>query len=208
MEALSSILIVDDAPENLTMLTSMLTGQGYHVRPAINGQIALQAIRKLPPDLILLDIVMPGMDGYEVCRQVKADATTRDIPVIFMSARQETLDKVKAFEVGGIDYITKPFQVEEVLARVETHVTLRNLQKHLEEQNAQLQEALDNIKTLKGLLPICASCKKIRDDHGYWNQLEEYIEKHSEALFSHGLCPECMEKLYAEQHWYKNRQGS
>jgi len=141
-----NILVVDDKPENLDLLTQILTLDGYQVRPAINGQIALAAVRNLPPDLILLDIMMPGLNGYEVCQQLKTDATTRDIPVIFLSALNETLDKVKAFEVGGVDYITKPFEVREVLARVETHLTLRNMQRRLQAQNIQLQQELNERK--------------------------------------------------------------
>lgn len=204
-----NIVIVDDSPENLNVLTRMLSEQGYQVRPAINGELALKATRKALPDLLLLDIMMaPGIDGYEVCRQLKADAATREIPIIFMSALHETINKVKAFEIGGVDYITKPFQIEEVLARVHTHLSLRKLQTRLEEKNAQLEEALASVKTLRGLLPICANCKKIRDDQGYWKQIEVYIENHSEALFSHGLCPECAEALYADQEWYQQRQHS
>jgi PleD family two-component response regulator len=203
-----NILIVDDSPENLSVLTRMLAEQGYQVRPAISGELALKAIPKACPDLILLDIMMaPGLDGYEVCRRIKADEQTRDIPIIFMSALHDTVNKIKAFEFGGVDYITKPFQVEEVLARVNTHLALRRLQQRLEEKNTQLEEALASVKTLRGLLPICANCKKIRDDHGYWKQIEEYIESHSEALFSHGLCPDCADKLYADQEWYQKAQG-
>jgi len=138
----NEILVVDDVPENLTTLTRMLAKQGYIVRPAINGEVALKAVQSVPPDLILLDIMMPGMDGYEVCRQLKADEQTRDIPVIFLSILGDTEDKVKAFEVGGVDYITKPFEVEEVLARVKTHLTLRNIQKQLQEQNVQLRQEI------------------------------------------------------------------
>jgi PleD family two-component response regulator len=204
-----NILIVDDSPENLSVLTRMLAEEGYQVRPAISGELALKAIQKSPPDLVLLDIMMaPGIDGYEVCRQLKVSVVTRDIPIVFMSALHDTVNKVKAFDVGGVDYITKPFQIEEVLARVHTHLALRRLQKHLENKNAQLEDALSSVKTLRGLLPICASCKKIRDDQGYWKQIEEYIENHSEALFSHGLCPDCADKLYADQEWYqKHRKG-
>ena len=203
-----NILIIDDSPENLSVLTRMLVEQGYQARPAISGELALKAIPKARPDLILLDIMMaPGLDGYEVCRRLKADELTRDIPIVFMSALHDTINKIKAFECGGVDYITKPFQVEEVLARVNTHLALRRLQQRLEEKNAQLEEALASIKTLRGLLPICANCKKIRDDHGYWKQIEEYIESHSEALFSHGLCPDCADKLYADQEWYQKAQG-
>ena len=133
-----NILIVDDVPANLKVLTSMLTEQGYQVRPAINGQVALTAVRETPPDLILLDIVMPGMDGYEVCERLKADEQTRDIPIIFISALDATGDKVNAFTAGGVDYVPKPFQVEEVLARINTHLTLRNLQRSLQEQIAEL----------------------------------------------------------------------
>ena len=110
----------------------------------------------------------------------------------------ETVDKVKAFSIGAVDYITKPFQVEEVLARVHTHITLSNLQKSLQEKNTQLQKAIDEIKTLRGIIPICAHCKKVRDDKGYWNQVEVYIHNHSEAEFSHGICPQCIKDLYPD----------
>ena len=123
------ILIVDDTPEHLTVLRQMLAEQNYMVRPALNGEIAIKAANESPPDLILLDIRMPGMDGYEVCQQLKSEEKTRKIPVIFISALNELDDKVKAFSLGGVDYITKPFQTEEVLARIKTHLKLRNLQK-------------------------------------------------------------------------------
>jgi signal transduction histidine kinase len=137
-----NILIVDDSAENLRVLTDMLTEQGYLVRPAINGHVALKAIQNTLPDLILLDILMPGIDGYEVCRRLKADAHTKDVPVLFMSALNEVVDKVKAFEVGGIDYVTKPFYPEEVLARLHTHLALRRLHCALQEQNVRLQQEI------------------------------------------------------------------
>jgi len=135
----ANILIVDDTPANLRLLTGILAEHGHKVRAAPNGTLALQAAQSDPPDLILLDIMMPGLDGYAVCVQLKADGRTRDIPVIFLSALAEAMDKVKAFSVGGVDYITKPFQTMEVLARVETHLALRNLQDRLKKQNLQLQ---------------------------------------------------------------------
>ncbi len=135
-----NILIVDDKPENLKVLMSMLNQQGYQVRPAISGRLALTASLENKPDLILLDITMPQMNGYEVCQHLKEHPHTCDVPVIFISALDEAMDKVKAFEVGGIDYVTKPFQVEEVLARVETHLSLRHLQQQLEQTNQQLSE--------------------------------------------------------------------
>lgn len=134
-----SILIVDDTPANLRLLSGMLSEEGYRVRPVPNGRLALQSASADPPDLILLDINMPEMDGYETCRRLKSDPLLKTIPVIFVSALSETLDKVKAFGVGAVDYITKPFQVEEVLARVETHLTNRHLQRQLELHNRNLQ---------------------------------------------------------------------
>lgn len=136
-----NILVVDDTLANLRFLSKMLTKQGYKVRGVSNGTRALKAAQLEPPDLVLLDIKMPEMNGYEVCKKLKADERTQPIPVIFLSALDELSNKIKAFEVGGIDYITKPFQAEEVLARVETHLALRNLQKQLEAQTEELQIA-------------------------------------------------------------------
>jgi two-component system NtrC family sensor kinase len=123
-----NILIVDDTPANLRLLSQMLAEHGYQVRPVPDGPLALAAARAEPPDLILLDVRMPEMNGYEVCEHLKGDAQTRDIPIIFISALDATQDKVRAFAVGGVDYVTKPFQAAEVLARVETHLALRELQ--------------------------------------------------------------------------------
>jgi CheY-like chemotaxis protein len=194
-----TILVVDDNPHNLRLLAGILNTHGYKTRLAPNGERALATIRKEAPDLILLDIMMPGMDGYAVCRQLKADRQEiAGIPIIFISALHETNDKVKAFSIGGVDYITKPFKSEEVLARVNTHLMLHHLQLQMEKKNAALQKALAEIKILRGLIPICASCKRIRNDEGYWEEIESYISDHSEAIFSHGCCPECIAKLYPE----------
>ena len=125
----ANILIVDDTPANLLLLVRMLTERGYHARPVLSGKLALEAARAEPPDLILLDITMPEMNGYEVCERLKADAALKEIPVIFISALNETVDKVKAFRVGAVDYVTKPFQFDEVYARVQTHLQLRRLEK-------------------------------------------------------------------------------
>lgn len=146
-----NILIVDDTPNNLRLLSSMLARQGYEVRSAISGSVALMAVRTVPLDLILLDINMPKMNGYEVCERLKADPETREIPVIFLSALGEPLDKVQAFQVGGVDYITKPFQVEEVLARVENHLTLRRVQIELQRAKAEALRALAQEQELNRL---------------------------------------------------------
>lgn len=133
------ILIVDDLPDNLRVLSNTLTKQGYQVRCAKNGSMALRGVQAAVPDLILLDIKMPDMDGYQVCQHLKATPSSSDIPVIFMSALDDVLDKVKAFEVGGIDYITKPFQVEEVLARVKSQLALQSAKKEIHQLNAALE---------------------------------------------------------------------
>jgi phosphoserine phosphatase RsbU/P len=137
----ANILIVDDTPANLQVLAGMLKERGYKVRPVPSGKLALLAAQRDPPDLILLDINMPVMNGYEVCEQLKADDRLQSIPVIFISALTEELDKVKAFAFGGVDYITKPFQMEELHARVETHLKLSRLQSALEDSHARLAKA-------------------------------------------------------------------
>lgn len=198
METPKSILVVDDTPDNLRVLNAILTKAGYEPRLLPSGKMALESLKVEQPDIILLDICMPEMDGFEVCAQIKKNPEMRDIPIIFISALSDTEDKVKAFSTGGVDYITKPFKEEEVLARIDTHIHLYRLQKELQQKNEELQQALDTVKTLNGLLPICSSCKKIRDDDGYWNQIEAYISRHSDAEFSHSICPECAIKLYPE----------
>jgi two-component system sensor histidine kinase/response regulator len=131
-----NILIVDDVPDNLKVLSGILKEIGYKIRPVLNGQLALQVAENETPDLILLDIMMPGIDGYEVCRQLKLNPKLNEIPVIFISALNDTMDIVNAFKSGGVDYITKPFQAEEVSARVATHIKISEQSKELKELNA------------------------------------------------------------------------
>ncbi|MFB2838998.1 response regulator [Floridanema evergladense] len=142
----ANILVVDDTPDNLRLLVGMLTENGYKVRPVMDGELALTGAKAMLPDLILLDINMPTMNGYEVCKKLKESELTREVPVIFLSALDEALDKVKAFQVGGIDYVTKPFQVEEILARVETHLAIRQLQKNLTTKNQELELTVQQLQ--------------------------------------------------------------
>ncbi|MEZ4526531.1 MAG: response regulator [Desulfobacterales bacterium] len=228
------ILAVDDTAVNLHLLKTLLSAQGYTVQSAPGGSHALKYLMDRScelPDLILLDIRMPPPDGYEVCRVLKNEERTRDIPVIFISALNETIDKVRAFSLGGVDYITKPFQADEVMSRIRTHLNLQRMHKVLREKNLQMEKeiaqrkqaeealrrqshelrenvaekdhliselknAMAEIKTLSGLLPICAGCKKIRNDKGYWEQIEVYIREHADVSFTHGICPECKLRLY------------
>jgi formate hydrogenlyase transcriptional activator len=136
----ASILVVDDTPHNISILFDALSHYGYQVLTERDGKSAIEQIRYARPDLILLDVMMPGMDGFETCRRLKSDPDTADIPVIFMTAMTETIDKVNGFNMGAVDYITKPFQLPEMMARVQTHLTLRQLQRELEQTNAQLEE--------------------------------------------------------------------
>lgn len=183
------VMIVDDAAENLWVLIELLKDD-YHVIPLKNGKAALKKLAEDPlPDLALLDIVMPEMNGYELCTRLKADPRTKEIPVIFITAVSEVMDDARAFELGAVDYVPKPFNPLTVKARVNTHIKLHRTLK-------KLQNALKDIRTLSGLIPICASCKKIRDDEGFWNQVETYIAERSEVRFSHGICPECRDKFY------------
>src|SRR5476649_1362523 len=142
----ASILVVDDTPANLQVLAGMLKDRGYKVRPVPSGKLALLAARRNPPDLILLDIHMSEMNGYEVCEHLKADDNLKAIPIIFISALTESLDKVKAFAIGGVDYLTKPFQMEELHARVETYLKLRRLQIDLEQYSRHLEMARERLK--------------------------------------------------------------
>jgi diguanylate cyclase (GGDEF)-like protein len=145
-----NLLIVDDTPDNLRTLSGILTHQGYEARTVISGQMALTVVETVPPELILLDVRMPDLDGYEVCRALKANPATQDIPVIFLSALDDVNGKVKAFEVGGVDYITKPFHAAEVLARVKTHLSLRRLRQELQLVNRELRR-LANLDSLTQL---------------------------------------------------------
>lgn len=160
-----SIVIVDDNPNNLQVLSGILQQAGFKARPALSGEIALRAITASVPDLVLLDIRMPGMDGYETCRRLKADALTHDIPVIFISALTETADKLAAFRAGGVDYVSKPFQAEEVLARVRTHMQLRHMHRDLESQVA------DRTAELR------VTCDALRESQGqYRRMLEQTVQ--------------------------------
>lgn len=161
LKAKTNILIVDDIPANISLLVQILSDRGYKVRVATNGKLALQSVRSNPPDLILLDIKMPEMDGYEVCRQLKSSDLTSNIPIIFISALDAVLDKVAAFTVGGVDYIPKPFEPMEVLARVEHQLRLREFQLELQTQNAQLQLLLTTAQAISSAVDVDSALEVI-----------------------------------------------
>lgn len=188
------VLIVDDEPLALEAIQGMLESMDYKVAgKAADGQQAIEATGLLHPDVILMDIKMPRMDGIEAAHQIQQHCPT---PVVLLTAyeTQEYVEQAGAAGVGA--YLVKPPQAQALrraitiaMARFGDLVELRRL-------NTQLEDALAKVQVLSGLIPICASCKKIRDDEGYWNQLEDYISAHSEAQFSHGICPDCARKLY------------
>jgi two-component system, sensor histidine kinase and response regulator len=161
----NTILIVDDQPTNLKMLFSFLQESGFKVLVAQTGESAIKKLEKVSPDLILLDVMLPGLDGFETCRRLKATAQTKDIPVIFMTALSESMDRIKGLKVGAVDYITKPFQQEEVLARIENQLQLRRLQKQLEDQNQQLQQEIKNRRKIEERLQVVIQAA----NDGFWD---------------------------------------
>ena len=190
-----NIMVVDDTPVNLKILNRLLMNDGYDVRPAPNGRLALSGAKAIPPDLILLDIVMPDMDGFEVCRRLKADEQTRDIPIIFCSSLNEPTHKVKAFSEGGVDYILKPFQQEELLARVRTHITLDSLQKSLREKNIELSKIFN--ASADGMWVVDKDFNVLRINYPFLTLLgksgESVIGKKCYDVFPMAVChgPDC-----------------
>jgi CheY-like chemotaxis protein len=205
-----AILIVDDSPDQHLLLRSILTNAGHADIVSVDSAQAAFATLGLdggsasvPIDLILMDILMPEMDGVTACRQIKQQGHLQDIPVIMVTAKNDLANLQEAFSAGAMDYINKPVNNVELLARVASALTLKGemdrrkaREAELRRSNEELHRALSEVKVLRGLIPICASCKKIRNDGGLWQQLEEYLGEHSEAEFSHGLCQPCIKKLY------------
>ncbi len=217
------ILIIDDDMSSVALLQRRLESSGYtDIQTTTSAKEGLLLVQKDPPDLVILDIVMPEMDGYGFCKQLRKKKQALDIPVIMMTGAALDSDEAikKTFDAGSTDFITKPIKNTEFLARVKTALTLKKAHDDLKKELAkrkrsetkqkklvkELQEALNHVKQLQGMLPICAECKKIKDDTGYWQKLEEYIEERSETEFTHGLCPECALRLYPDIDWEFNKK--
>ena len=196
---LARVLVVEDAPINVEIVLNLL-GQDpdLSVVVARTGGEALAAVRSDPPDLTLLDVGLPDVDGYTVCQCLKAEPLSQKIPVIFLTSRDEPEDVVRGFEAGGVDYITKPFEALELKARVACHLAQKRWADAERALITKLEAALAEVNALSGLIPICAWCKQVRDDSGYWQQVESYVSHHSQAKFSHGVCPDCLPKLKAQ----------
>ncbi len=195
------ILIAEDDVTSRHMIELMLRKWAYEVVIACNGDEAWQALQaENPPELAILDWMMPGMDGVEICRRIRESMTSSLIYVILLTSRDRKEDIVSGLVAGANDYVTKPFEPEELRARIKVGERIIGLQSALSDRVKELQKALAQIKTLRGLLPICAHCHKIRDDQQVWQRLEKYVVEHSDAEFSHSICPECRAKHYPKSH--------
>ncbi len=242
MEEKVKILIAEDSPTQALKLQEFLEKNDFDVIVAKNGKKAVDLIQKEKPLILISDVIMPEMSGYELCAWVRNTEEFKDMPIILLTSLSDPENIIKGLEAGADNFVTKPYSEKFLLARIhyitsnlefrgisETemgieiyfsgkkhHITSSRMQildllfsafenaveknKELQQTNKELQEALDTVKTLKGLVPICANCKKIRNDDGYWEQVESYVMNHTDAEFSHGICPDCMKKLYPEYY--------
>lgn len=190
------ILIAEDEKTSRHILEKTLTKAGHDVVAVEDGLKALTSIQKDLPDILITDWMMPHLDGLELCLRVRALNLSSYVYIILWTALTEKENIIKGLDAGADDYITKPFDRTELLARVRAGERIIQLETSLRQKNRELSESLAQVKRLKGLLPICMFCKKIRNDENYWQQVEDYIARHSEADFSHGICPECYEKHF------------
>jgi DNA-binding response OmpR family regulator len=195
------ILVAEDEEFNRSLLTRALTKWGHEVLEATDGGEAWEKLRSPdPPNLVVLDWIMPVMDGLDLVSKIRGSSTSEDLYtyVIMLTQKGQKEEIIQGLDAGADDYITKPYDPDELRVRIRSGERLINLHSQLRNTNMELQEALDKVKTLSGLLPICSWCKKVRDDKGYWRQIENYIREHSSAEFSHSICPECSRNLSME----------
>ncbi len=194
------ILIADDEEAYRILLRSVLESEGFEVTEAVDGKAALtQLVGAGGPSLALIDWVMPGLTGPQICSQVRAYSIARPLYLILQSSRQDAMDKVEGFQSGADDYLIKPFNRHELLARVRVGLRMIQTQANLHQRVKELEAALGQVRTLRQLLPICSYCRKIRNDHNYWEQLEVYMGQNTSTRFSHGICPECYNKVIHTQ---------
>ena len=197
------ILVTDDSLVARTACSNQLKEAGYQVLFAQNGLEAVEAMAKETVDLILMDVVMPEMNGVEACRKIKALESAVDTPIIMVTSVGDMKTLQSAFDAGAVDYVTKPIEPIELMARIRSALRLKaemdarkRREAELTRKNQELESAISEIKTLRGFIPICAWCKKIRNIEGYWEQMEHYIEGHSQATFSHSICKDCAAKQF------------
>jgi DNA-binding response OmpR family regulator len=194
------VLIAEDDATSRRILEALLQRWGYAVELVADGERAWQRLQGVDaPRLVVLDWQMPGLDGLEVLRRLRRLDAERRCYVLFVTTRDQKRDLVVALEAGADDYLTKPFEPDELRARVEVGRRFIELRGELDARLADLQGALDHVKTLQGVLPVCMYCHKIRSDLGAWDKMERYIEAHSDAQFSHSICPDCLQQHYPEE---------
>jgi phosphoserine phosphatase RsbU/P len=202
------ILIAEDDLTSRAMLSGVLIKNGYEVVETANGLQALEALQQSDaPRIAVLDWLMPEIDGVEVVRRIRARETEQPPYLFLLTTLGGKSHIAEGLRAGADDYLVKPFEPVELIARVEVGCRLIAMQDRLSNKVLELRDALNQIKTLSGIVPICAGCKKIRDDQGYWNQVETYISAHSEAQFSHGLCPDCLKKYYPSIDMKDDEEG-
>jgi DNA-binding response OmpR family regulator len=193
------VLVAEDDPVSRKLLLAALDRERLDVVAVSDGEQALELLSSSdPPRMAILDWMMPKLNGVEVCRRIRELRREPYLYIIFLTARVQREDIVKGLEAGADDYLAKPFHVQELRCRVAAGVRLLTLQSELADKVRELEETLAHVKHLEGLLPICMHCKRIRDDGNHWQPLETYIERRSDAVFSHALCMECAEKHYPQ----------
>jgi DNA-binding response OmpR family regulator len=194
------ILIAEDDPVSRRLLEATLTRWGHQVLIAEDGAAAWTALAAADaPPLAILDWMMPKLDGVDVCRRLRAELPERPVYVILLTAKGAREDLVTGLQAGADDYVTKPFDRTELRARVDVGIRVVTLQQRLADRVRDLEDALRRVKKLRGLLPMCSYCKKIRNDQNYWQQVEAYVAEHAEVQFSHGICPACRETVVRPQ---------
>ena len=197
------ILVVDDDPDVLFATARVLRKENYEVVEASTGRECISKAKENKPDLILLDVMLPDIEGTEICKQIKADPFFEGTLVVLLSGfKVASDDQASGLDTGADGYIARPISNIELSARVRAMARIRIAERKANLLVAELKEALAKVKTLSGLLPICSHCKSIRDGSGYWNQVEAYLIKHSDAKFSHGICQKCAEKYYPDMGLY------
>ena len=190
------VLIADDDPVSRRLLQASLEKWGYDAHAVVHGTAAWEIMQEAqPPQLLILDWLMPEIDGVELCRRARTMKALQSSYIILLTSRSTKSDVVEGLESGADDYITKPFDPGELRARVQVGKRVIDLQTALAERLRHLEEAMARVNQLQGLLPICCYCKKVRDDKNYWHQVENYVARHVEVRFSHGVCPDCIGRL-------------
>ena len=202
------ILIAEDDAVSRRVLEATLVKWGFEVTTTTNGTEAWQVlVAEGAPKLAILDWMMPEIDGLEICRRIRQRPGAGPLHIILLTARGRKEDVIAGLQAGADDYVTKPFDHEELRARVQVGVRLIELQSMLADRVVELEEAIARVRQLRGLLPICSYCKKVRDDKNYWQQVEQYVSTHADVKFSHGICPDCYREVVEPQLDAAQRAG-